>query len=74
MENELVIVAQTMFPPEAHMIIGVLAENGVEAFIGDEQMVGVLPSISPMAGGVKVRVRAQDYELALKILNAPLEE
>ncbi len=74
MDKELTIVAQTMFPPEAHMIIGVLAANGVEAFIGDEQMVGVLPSISPMAGGVKVRVRVEDYDLAMKILNAPQAE
>ncbi|NQW29705.1 MAG: DUF2007 domain-containing protein [Ignavibacteria bacterium] len=74
MEKELVVIAQTTFSHEAHMLISVLAENGVEAFIGDEQIVNVLPSISGMAGGVKVRVRIEDVQIAKKILDAPFEQ
>lgn len=52
---------------QAHMAVGELAENGIEAIINNEIMAGIYP-IGAM-GGIKVLVREQDAEAAEQILN-----
>ncbi|MBI2794366.1 MAG: DUF2007 domain-containing protein [Ignavibacteria bacterium] len=58
---------------EARLLQGLLIENDIEAIVTDEEIVNMLPGSVYSVGGVKVRVREQDMERALTVLNAPLE-
>jgi hypothetical protein len=62
-------VAQTVWPHEAHMIAGLLRENGIDVVVADENIVQMQGFASHAVGGVKVRVRVVDAERARLIID-----
>lgn len=58
---------------EARLLQGLLIENDIEAIVADEEIMNMMPGSVYSIGGVKVRVREEDLERALQVLNAPLE-
>jgi predicted Zn-ribbon and HTH transcriptional regulator len=55
-------------PIEAHLTRCRLEAEGIEAFVADEHIVAVQWLYSAAVGGVKVRVRARDWEQARRVL------
>lgn len=54
---------------EANLLKHKLENNGIACVLVDENMVGLHPMYDPTLGGIKVKVRKEDYEKALEILN-----
>lgn len=54
---------------EANLLKHKLENNGIACVLVDENMVGLHPMYDPALGGIKVKVRKEDYEKALEILN-----
>jgi predicted RNA-binding Zn-ribbon protein involved in translation (DUF1610 family) len=52
---------------DANIAKGVLEDEGVPAFLGDENVTSIAPYVSPM--GVKLQVAAHDVDRAESILN-----
>lgn len=52
---------------DAHLAKAVLEDEGVPAFLGDENVTSIAPYVSPM--GVKLQVAAKDVDRAEGILN-----
>jgi len=69
MSRPLTIIATFSHPFEAHLAKGKLESEGVEAFIADENIVGINWLYSNLVGGVKLKVWEEDREEALKILD-----
>jgi hypothetical protein len=68
MSDALTLIATFSHPFEAHLAKGKLESEGIEAFIADENIVGINWLYSNLVGGVKLKVREEDKERALKIL------
>ena len=73
MDDQLVTVRNCNWLQEAEVIKSVLAAEGIEAEIPDEQLMGVQPLYGAGIGGVKVMVRASDLERAEDVLKATVE-
>lgn len=54
----------------AHLVRGRLEAEGLSAFVGDENLIGLNWMYSQAVGGVKVWVADVDYEAALRVLGA----
>ena len=72
--RSLVIIRQFRDLPEALLAKGSLESAGIECFLADENLVRLDWFISNFIGGIKLRVRPQDAESALKILDEPILE
>jgi len=46
----------------------ILKENGIESFVGNQQVVELYPMFSDIDEGLKIYVFEKNYEKALKIL------
>jgi predicted Zn-ribbon and HTH transcriptional regulator len=70
-DNNIVLVTVATFPEaiEAHIYRNRLENEGIPSFIADENVVTNQPWHSIAYGGVKLRVRAQDQEKALALIN-----
>ena len=68
MSEKLTIIASFSHPFEAHLAKGKLESEGIEAYIADENIVGINWLYSNLVGGVKLKVREDDRERALKSL------
>lgn len=66
--ESLVTVYTCTYPHEAHMAKGYLASEGVQSVLKDELSAQLRNFNSAVVGGVKVQVRAEDYEQATQIL------
>lgn len=64
---ELVCVAEFNNPVEANIAKGMLENHDIQSVLDNETIVSVLPMPSAI-GGVRLMVRQQDYEAALKLL------
>lgn len=73
-ENDLVAVKSCSTAVDAHVFMGLLRDNGVEASLADEANVSWYPGATSAYGGVRVMVRGGDVERALEILASPLEQ
>ncbi|MBK6420536.1 MAG: DUF2007 domain-containing protein [Ignavibacteria bacterium] len=73
-ENDLVAVKSCSTAVDAHVFMGLLRDNGVEASLADEANVSWYPGATSAYGGVRVMVRGGDAERALEILASPLEQ
>jgi hypothetical protein len=69
MSDELTLIASFSHPFEAHLAKGKLESEGIEAYIADENIVGINWLYSNLVGGVKLKVREIDREKALEILH-----
>lgn len=71
----LVIVATFDSAWQANLLRGKLEDEGIPAYIFDENTVTLNPLYSIAVGGIKVKVREPDYEAALAVYkevnNAP---
>jgi hypothetical protein len=73
MDGQLVTIRNCSSVQEAQFVKSVLAADGIDAEIPDEQMLGVHPV--PIAiGGARVTVRAEDAERANATLEAVLDQ
>jgi hypothetical protein len=67
MDNWEIAITCT-FPHEAHLIEGYLNSQGIETSLKDEMTVQVNTAYSNAVGGVKVLVRASDYDHTIQLL------
>jgi Putative prokaryotic signal transducing protein len=72
--NETVIVRQFRDLPEALLAKGSLESAGIQTYLVDDNMIRMDWFISNLLGGIKLKVRPEDAEVALKILNQPTPE
>ena len=70
-DNNIILVTVATFPEaiEAHIYRTRLEAEGIPSVIADENIISNQPWHSIAYGGVKLRVRAQDQEKALAIIN-----
>ena len=69
MSDKIVTLVTYMFPTEAYPLMTQLELEGIECFLGDENIVSVQPFLSNAVGGVKVKIKECDSEKALLVLN-----
>lgn len=72
--TETVTLRQFRDLPEALLAKGSLESAGIQAYLVDDNMVRMDWFISNLLGGIKLKVRAEDAEAALEILNQPIPE
>ena len=72
--RKLVAVGQFRDLHEALMAKGALEASGIEAFLGDENIVRMDWFISNLVGGVKLSVSAEDVQAAREVLSGPMLE
>ncbi len=73
-QRELVTVRQFRDLPEALLAKGILDSAGIQCYLADDNMVRMDWFISNFLGGVKIKVRTEDFRAALLILNSPPSE
>lgn len=66
--DTLITIHTFTAPHEAHLAKAQLESSGIEAFVFDDNVVGIQPWYSHAVGGVKLRVFASDREEALAVL------
>jgi hypothetical protein len=63
-QEKLVTLATFDHPLSAHVLKTKLENEGIEAFLTNENFLGVNPLASEAVGGVKVQVRESDEAIA----------
>lgn len=69
MNANTAIVARFDSMPEAHIAMGRLEIEGIDAWLADEHLVQTDWLYSIAVGGIKLQVRAEDAQRAVEILN-----
>jgi putative signal transducing protein len=69
-DDTLVVIATHLRPEEAGMLRGLLESAGLTAVVRDDMLSSVNPFLQPIIGGAKLAVRAEDEELARKIVRS----
>jgi hypothetical protein len=72
--NEIVTVRQFRDLPEALLAKGSLESAGVQAYLVDDNMIRMDWFISNLLGGIKLKVHAEDAEVASQILDQSIPE
>src|SRR6202165_4843878 len=72
--NETVTLRQFRDLPDALLAKGSLESAGIQAYLVDDNMIRMDWFISNLLGGIKLKVRAEDAEAAIEILNQPIPE
>lgn len=72
--RELVTIAQFRDLPNALLAKGSLDSAGIETFLADDNMVRMDWFISNLLGGIRLKVRPEDAEQAIAILNDPVPQ
>jgi Putative prokaryotic signal transducing protein len=72
--NETVTIRQFRDLPEALLAKGSLESAGIQVYLVDDNMIRMDWFISNLLGGIKLKVRAEDAEAAIEILNQPIPE
>src|SRR5262249_26058835 len=73
MGEKLITVATFDTPIKAELAKNRLEEEGIPAFLGDEQTVGIRWHLGTALGGVKLQVSDEFADRAVAILEAPLD-
>lgn len=73
-QSELVTIRQFRALPEALLAKGTLESAGIDSYFADDNMVRLDWFISNLIGGIKLKVRKEDEEEALQVLNQPIPE
>lgn len=55
---------------EAHILKGKLESEGIESFLFDEYTVSVNPMFNQTIGGIKLKVKSEDYDDTLEIIKS----
>jgi hypothetical protein len=66
--NNWIIVITSTYPHEAHLIVGYLNSHDIETSLRDEMTVQVNTAYSNAVGGIKILVRASDFDQSLQYL------
>jgi hypothetical protein len=72
--NDSVTLRQFRDLPEALLAKGSLESAGIQAYLVDDNMIRMDWFISNLLGGIKLKVRPEDAEAAIEILNQPIPE
>lgn len=72
--RELVTIRKFRDLPEALLAKGSLESAGIESFLGDDNMVRMDWFISNLLGGIKLKVKPEDVDVANEILEQPIPE
>jgi predicted nucleic-acid-binding Zn-ribbon protein len=64
------ILKTYLYAHEAHLDLAKLQDEGIEAYIFDENIVALNPIYGNAVGGIKLHVHDEDFEKALQIINA----
>ena len=67
---EWIEVARYVYSSEAQIFKGKLEAEGIQVHLNDEYTIDTDPLMSHAIGGVKLKVRKEDREAALKILES----
>lgn len=73
MQSELITVATFEYAHFAHLSKARLESEGIECYIFDEYTSSMNWFYNNAIGGIKLKVRGEDYEQAKKILNENVE-
>ena len=68
-KQELVVIANYMYPHQAHLARITLEAKNIRAFIRDEYTVGIQSLYGHAFGGIKLEVAKTDAHRALEILD-----
>ncbi len=68
MSAHLVTIKTVTYPHELALIRGYLEAEGVECFVQDEMMAQVYNFYSNAIGGIKLQVREEDLDRAMRIM------
>jgi hypothetical protein len=71
---ELVTIRQFRDLPEGLLAKGALESAGIESYLADDNMIRLDWFISNLLGGIKLKVRKEDADEALRVLNQPIPE
>jgi len=66
----MVTVAKFDFPEGAHLARMVLANNDIDSYVYDENIIQLYWLYCYAIGGVRLVVRPEDHELAIKVLRS----
>jgi hypothetical protein len=69
--QDLVTIRKFRDLPEAILARGVLESAGIESFLTDDNIVRMDWFISNLVGGIKLKVRREDFEAATEVLQEP---
>jgi hypothetical protein len=72
--DESVTLRQFRDLPDALLAKGSLESAGIQAYLVDDNMIRMDWFISNLLGGIKLKVRPEDAEVATEILNQPIPE
>jgi hypothetical protein len=72
--SKLVNLRQYMTLPEALLAKSILDSAGIESFLGDQNIIRMDWFLTNALGGVKLRVREEDVEAAMALLNQSWED
>jgi ribosomal protein S27E len=72
--DQTVTLRQFRDLPEALLAKGRLESAGIQAYLVDDNMIRMDWFISNLLGGIKLKVRSEDTEVASEILNQPIPE
>ncbi len=67
--SELVTVTTFLTAHEAELARGYLEANGIEVFLGDQEMTRIASHLIPMIGGIKLQVRSEDADRVRELLS-----
>ena len=73
-EDDWVQVQNCNWLHDAHLVVSVLEGDGIEAFLPDAHTLGSRPELATALGGVRVLVRASDFERAREVLAAAIPD
>jgi hypothetical protein len=68
MEDKIIALKNYKNLANANLDSAVLKENGIESFVGNQQVVELYPMFQDIDQGLKVYVFEKDYTKALKLL------
>ncbi len=66
--HNLILIESFNDAIQAHLMAGALEEEGIEVFIMDENLVSINPLFSNVVGGVKLKVKQEDADKALQLI------
>jgi hypothetical protein len=66
--EDLIVLKTFTYPHELAIVRGKLESEGIECVVQDELTVQAYPLYSNAVGGIKLKVKAADYERATEIL------
>jgi len=65
------VVYSSYSPIEAHIVSGMLEDNGIGCFLSNEFIANANQPLSNVTGGVQVKVQESDVERASELLREP---